>query len=44
MSKKEIKLAFIIIDVKSSYFITLGRDWIHTGKYMSLTLHQRLTF
>ena len=41
---KMLSLAFFVVDAKLSYFVLLGRDWIHFNQSVPLTLYQLLIF
>jgi len=41
---KTMHFAFFIVDVKPSYSMLLGRDWIHSSQCVPFALHQQLMF
>lgn len=44
MGSKTLSLSFFVVDAKSTYSISLGRDWIHTSQCVPSTLHYMLMF
>jgi hypothetical protein len=42
VGSKSLATAFFIIEVQDNYSFILGRDWIHTNRCISSTLHQFL--
>jgi hypothetical protein len=42
VGSKSLATAFFIIEVQDNYSVILGRDWIHTNRCISSTLHQFL--
>jgi hypothetical protein len=39
---KLLATTFFIVEVQGNYSIVLGRNWIHTNRWISSTLHQFL--
>jgi hypothetical protein len=42
VGSKSVATAFFVIEVQGNYIIILDRDWIHTNRFVSSTLHQFL--
>jgi hypothetical protein len=42
VGSKSLATAFFVIEVQGNYIVILDRDWIHTNRFVSSTLHQFL--
>jgi hypothetical protein len=42
VGSKSVATAFFVIEVQGNYIVILDRDWIHTNRFVSSTLHQFL--
>jgi hypothetical protein len=42
VGSKSLAIALFIVEVQGNYSVIIGRDWIHTNRWIPSTLHQFL--